>query len=69
MELAKTLITDFSTADAEYPTYIKEGGQLIVKYENWKEQWVELVFGEVVAFKWQECVTLLLDERDDCCRY
>ncbi len=67
MEEAKSLETKFSTADAEYPSLIKDGGLLTLKYEDWREVMVEVCFHETVAFKWQECESFLENERDDCC--
>ena len=61
------LQTEFSTADAEYPTFSKEGGVLTVCYEDWQERQVEIQFGEVISFKWQECESYSPNERDDAC--
>lgn len=67
MEIAKLLETKFSTADAEYPVVIVDGGILTLKYQDWQENDVEIYFGEPVAYKWQMCEIFLKNERDDCC--
>jgi len=67
MEKVTLLKTGFSTADAEYPTFVKEGGILTLRYEDWKESQIEIYFGETIAFKWQECESFLDNERDDSC--
>jgi hypothetical protein len=67
MEQVNLIKTEFSLSDAEYPTFKKDGGVLTVVFEDWQESKIEIYFGEVVAFKWQECESYLENERDDCC--
>jgi hypothetical protein len=57
----------FSTADAEYPRIIAEGGSLRVTYRDWREEFVALVFHEVLAFSWDDGDAAVdLAHRDDC---
>ena len=44
----------FSTADAEFPRLVAEGGSLRVTYCDWRERNVALVFHEVVAYSWDD---------------
>ncbi|WP_353414788.1 hypothetical protein [Arenicella sp. 4NH20-0111] len=67
MEEVHLIRTSFSLSDAEYPTFTKEGGVLTVRFEDWQESAIEIYFGEVIAFKWQECEQYLENEKDDCC--
>ncbi len=67
MESIKLLNTKFSTADAEYPEIHQQEGDVILRYEDWQEQIVEIFFTDPVAFRWQMAEPLLEGERDDSC--
>lgn len=67
MEYVKLIEAPFTTADAEYPVVIADGGTLTVKYMDWRENDVEIHFGEPVAYKWQMCEEYLEGERFDSC--
>ncbi len=65
MEKVKTLISLFSTADAEEIAFKLEGGDLELTFFDWKEVEHVLLFSDVVMFRWDE----LIDYgkfRDDC---
>lgn len=67
-ETFQSLNASFSTADAETPVLAYERGSLRVRFLDWQERCVELVFHEAVAFSWDEgdaawCAT----HRDDAC--
>ena len=55
----------FSTADAEQPSIEFKGGDLIVQFKDWREQWVSIRFPETIAFTWQDEARLPADIRDD----
>jgi hypothetical protein len=58
----------FSTADAEAPVLAYERGALRVRFLDWRDQWVELVFREAVAFSWDDGDAAWCDaHRDDDC--
>jgi hypothetical protein len=44
----------FSTADADRPALLFEGGQLHVTFQDWHEQTVRLLFHDVVGFSWDD---------------
>ena len=67
MESAKLLVTEFSTADTEYPEIHQVERDVILKYKDWREQSVEIFFAEPIAFKWQMVISLSENERDDTC--
>ncbi len=54
MERAEILKTDFSTADADYPTFALNQGQLRLDFIDWQERSVRIQFDDVCAVRWQE---------------
>ncbi|PCJ55341.1 MAG: hypothetical protein COA79_21095 [Planctomycetota bacterium] len=66
MTLAKIIQPGFSTADAEYPEIIIESNGIVLKFVDWQENKVEILFAEAVAYKWQTIETLIEGEADDC---
>lgn len=54
-----------STADAEQVEFRYEKGNLFLRFVDWREQPRELVFQDVIAFRWQELDEPELDIRDD----
>mgnify|MGYP003384961329 CR=1 FL=1 len=67
MESAKLLVTEFSTAGAEYPEIHQTEGDVILRFKDWREQPVEVFFSDPIAFKWQMAICLSQNERDDSC--
>ena len=66
MEQAKLIKPGFSTADAEYPEIRQEDGDVILKFQDWQENIIEVFFAEAMAFKWQMAeVFYPCEERDD----
>ena len=58
----------FSAADAEYPHIELASGCLRVRFTDWREETVTLLFRDVVAFSWDEGdAALNASHRDDCC--
>lgn len=61
------LAAPLSTADAELPDVLFERGHLRVRFRDWREQLVTLLFHDVVAFAWdQGGAALNASHRDDC---
>ena len=56
----------FSTADAEGVQLHFERGDLILRFVDWQEKEVQVVFREVLGFKWNDELDPI-DHRDDCC--
>lgn len=48
------LESNFSTADAEDPIIQFDGSDLSIKFENWQEETVCIVFKETDMFAWQQ---------------
>ena len=55
----------FSTADADRPDIAYTGGDLVVKFKDWREQLVALRFPDAVAFRWQDEAALPASVRDN----
>lgn len=53
-ETFEPLIGSFSTADAEAPVVAYEQGVLSVRFRDWREREVKLLFSNAVAFSWDE---------------
>ena len=65
MENEYTEITDlgFSVADAEDPKFEYNGENLKVSFIDWREQQVNLLCSDVIAFRWQRA-EYQIDEND-----
>ena len=61
----RPLQTSFSTADASYPELHSVGGNLHLRFKDWRERDVHVTFHDVIAFKWQQADEGLL--QDDAC--
>jgi hypothetical protein len=58
----------FSTSDAEQPSLAFEQGQIKVRFVDWKEQEVQLLFRDMIAFCWDEGDADCSEgHRDDLC--
>ena len=66
MQIANKIEPGLSTADVEYPEIKQEDGDLTLRFKDWREKYVEVFFGDAIAFKWQMAESLLENERDDC---
>ena len=66
-EEAKYLQVDFSTADAEYPEIIQEDGDVVLRFNDWKDNIIEVFFAESMALKWQIAEIFHEGERPDAC--
>jgi hypothetical protein len=64
-ERCRTIETDFSVADAEYPILELRDGVLTLSYTDWQEKPVIVVFNDVIAVRWQEVESLIEGERFD----
>jgi hypothetical protein len=53
MERAEIIDLGFSTADTDFPSINMNGGELTLKFKDWKENQREVLFSDIVAFKWQ----------------
>jgi hypothetical protein len=51
-ETFEPLSEPFSTADAEAPVLVYESGVLRVRFRDWREREVAIIFREAVAFSW-----------------
>lgn len=60
MEYAKIIESGFSVADAELPYVNMNGGDLVLKFKDWQENYIEVCFLDVVAFKWH-MIEMLID--------
>ena len=56
----------FSTADAEGVQLHFERGDLVLRFVDWQEKPVQVVFRKVLGFKWDDELDPV-DHRDDCC--
>lgn len=61
----KPLQTGFSAADARYPELHASGGELHLRFKDWREHEVHVTFHDVIAYKWQEAEES--DLTDDVC--
>ena len=67
-EADEPLEVPFSTADAEAPVLYYDRGSLAVRFRDWRERTVHLLFDDVAAFSWDEGDAAgSLDRRDDAC--
>jgi hypothetical protein len=65
-EAFELLGESFSTADAEVPVLAYESGTLRVRFRDWREREVEIMFREMVAFSWDDGdAACSIDHRDD----
>ena len=67
MERAIILEPGFSTADADYPDICDTEAGLLVKFNDWQENNIEVLFSEAIAFKWQLIETFIEGEEYDRC--
>ena len=58
MPNAERLDPGFSTADADYPSMSYDGGELQLRFLDWREQPILVTFRDVSRFEWS-------DEPDD----
>jgi RNAse (barnase) inhibitor barstar len=65
--VAQLLDPGFSTADADYPEIHLRKGDLMIRFQDWQEEIVEVWFIDSIANQWQEAQVYLEDERDDSC--
>ena len=65
MEIAEQVNLGFSTADAEDVEYSYSEGSATIKFQDWQEKSISVLFTDVLAIKWQEADTSTLHERDD----
>ena len=64
-ETAIELKEGFSVADADYPEISLNDGILVVRFIDWQERTVSLLFLNTCAFKWQEASSRGPEPRDD----
>lgn len=60
-----TLNPGFSTADADRPDLNLTSGDLVIRFNDWREQSVTVKFTDVAGLKWQEIEELLEGEPFD----
>jgi len=65
MEIAELLKLSFSTADAEYPEIHQENGGVILRFIDWQERNIEVLFIDAIAHKWHMIEFFLEGERND----
>jgi RNAse (barnase) inhibitor barstar len=66
-ETATLINPGFSTADADYPEIHLLNGELFVRFQDWQEKTIEVVFVDTIAHHWQSAEILLEGERNDSC--
>ncbi len=66
-EIAKLINPGFSTADADYPDIHLLNGDLFVRFQDWQEKTIDVVFVDTIAHHWQSAEILLENERNDSC--
>lgn len=67
-EKYETIDLGFSVADAENIAFSYNGENLVLKFDDWMEKSLEVVFKNTVGFKFQEAEYKNSEsERDDCC--
>ena len=54
VERAEPINLGFSVADAEYPDLLLSRQRLTIRFTDWRDQNVEVVFKDVIALRWQE---------------
>lgn len=67
IQIAKPIETGFSTADAEFPTIRQINSDVVLKFKDWQERFIEVFFSNPIAFRWQMAEILHDKERDDLC--
>lgn len=61
------LSADFSTADAENPEILFFGDSLRVRFKDWQERIVVVIFDHVIAYSWDDGdASVEHGHRDDC---
>lgn len=65
MERLKEIQTPFCVADADFPDFKHEDGNLTLSFIDYQEKHIEVYFPDVLAFKWQMIEELRDDEYYD----
>ena len=67
MEIAKLLEPGFSTADADPLEIRQEDGDVHLRFKDWQERIVEVLFADAIAHKWESIESFYERERNDSC--